>query len=554
MAKKAKIEVEEPLEKKLWKAADKLRKNMDAAEYKHVALGLTFLKYISDAFKELYNKLKEGRGDYDGADPEDKNEYVAEKVFYVPPSARWTWLQGRAKLPTIGKDIDDAMDAIEKDNPSPEIRCYRRFTILKEFKEMRTVLAILLFVFNFNTYGQTNTEERIKLFINCQDDEFECFNDFVVSELSYFLFVRDRAQSDVEILVIEQVAPTGGRKYTLEFNGLNRFKSLKVSDTINIKPAETEFSIRNILLKSIKINLFHFIFQSTSKNHVDIIYPSDTINLVSDPEETKDKWKNWIFMLGMEGNFYGETNRKQIEQTSYFAILRVTNKYKFIFDSWYETRFNSVRIDSDNLKAVVHSYGAETNYVHSVNSKFSAGGFLSAHHDNFSNINLQLRLSPAIEYNFYNYSENASKQLRLGYQAGFKHFQYLDTTVYDKTKETRPFHQLSLVAYFARPWGSINSVLLGDTFLDNLRQNRFTARLNLSIRLAEGLNFFVDGSTSLVNNQISLLKKELPEEVYLLNGAMLPTRFLYEASLGLSFTFGSSNKSIINPRFENINE
>lgn len=118
MAKTAKETVEEPLEKKLWKAADKLRKNMDAAEYKHVALGLIFLKYISDAFEELYNKLKEGKGEYDGADPEDKNEYVAEKVFYVPPSARWTWLQGRAKLPTIGKDIDDAMDAIEKDNPS----------------------------------------------------------------------------------------------------------------------------------------------------------------------------------------------------------------------------------------------------------------------------------------------------------------------------------------------------------------------------------------------------------------------------------------------------
>lgn len=118
MAKKEKEVQEEALEKKLWKAADKLRKNMDAAEYKHVVLGLIFLKYISDAFEELYNKLKEGKGEYEGADPEDKNEYVAEKVFYVPPSARWTWLQGRAKLPTIGKDIDEAMDAIEKDNPS----------------------------------------------------------------------------------------------------------------------------------------------------------------------------------------------------------------------------------------------------------------------------------------------------------------------------------------------------------------------------------------------------------------------------------------------------
>jgi len=118
MAKKQKVEAEEPLEKKLWKAADKLRKNMDAAEYKHVALGLIFLKYISDAFEELHQQLVEGKGEFEGANPEDRNEYIAQKVFYVPPSARWNWLQGRAKLPTIGKDIDDAMDAIEKDNPS----------------------------------------------------------------------------------------------------------------------------------------------------------------------------------------------------------------------------------------------------------------------------------------------------------------------------------------------------------------------------------------------------------------------------------------------------
>lgn len=105
------------LERTLWQAADKLRNNMDAAEYKHVVLGLIFLKYISDAFEELYQKLDADKHQT-GADPEDKDEYTAERVFYVPPSARWKWLLGRAKLPTIGKDIDEAMDAIERDNPS----------------------------------------------------------------------------------------------------------------------------------------------------------------------------------------------------------------------------------------------------------------------------------------------------------------------------------------------------------------------------------------------------------------------------------------------------
>jgi len=116
MAKKNGNGTEEPLEKQLWKTADKLRKNIDAAEYKHIVLGLIFLKYISDAFEELYAKLK--ADEVNGADPEDKDEYKAENVFFVPQDARWSYLQSKAKQPEIGKFVDDAMDAIEKENAS----------------------------------------------------------------------------------------------------------------------------------------------------------------------------------------------------------------------------------------------------------------------------------------------------------------------------------------------------------------------------------------------------------------------------------------------------
>ncbi|SDX68249.1 type I restriction-modification system subunit M [Hymenobacter psychrophilus] len=130
MAKQKKVVAEEPLEKQLWKTADKLRKNIDAAEYKHVVLGLIFLKYISDSFEEHYAKLLAGEGEYAGADPEDQDEYRAENVFFVPEYARWQFLQNNAKASQIvvrdpeGKDItvgiggavDNAMDWIEKDN------------------------------------------------------------------------------------------------------------------------------------------------------------------------------------------------------------------------------------------------------------------------------------------------------------------------------------------------------------------------------------------------------------------------------------------------------
>jgi len=103
-------------ESKLWAAADALRNNMDAAEYKHVVLGLIFLKYISDAFEAKRIELEAQKAD--GADPEDPDEYRAASIFWVPKEARWSYLRDNAPQPTIGKIVDDAMSAIERDNLS----------------------------------------------------------------------------------------------------------------------------------------------------------------------------------------------------------------------------------------------------------------------------------------------------------------------------------------------------------------------------------------------------------------------------------------------------
>ncbi|MCC6302176.1 MAG: SAM-dependent DNA methyltransferase [Gammaproteobacteria bacterium] len=103
-------------EAKLWAAADALRNNMDAAEYKHVVLGLIFLKYISDAFEAKHAELEADRKS--GADPEDPDEYRAVSIFWVPPEARWQYLKSMAPQPTIGQLVDDAMTAIERDNVS----------------------------------------------------------------------------------------------------------------------------------------------------------------------------------------------------------------------------------------------------------------------------------------------------------------------------------------------------------------------------------------------------------------------------------------------------
>ncbi len=103
-------------EAQLWQMADALRGSMDAAEYKHVALGLIFLKYISDAFEEQHAKLVAEKAS--GADPEDPDEYRADNIFWVPPEARWAYLKAQARQSTIGQIVDDAMEGIERDNPA----------------------------------------------------------------------------------------------------------------------------------------------------------------------------------------------------------------------------------------------------------------------------------------------------------------------------------------------------------------------------------------------------------------------------------------------------
>jgi type I restriction enzyme M protein len=117
------------LEQTLWEAADKMRGNLEAAEYKHVALGLVFLKYVSDAFEQRRQFLEAATADpeseYFIPNPdrrdniiESRDEYTAENIFWVPNRARWDYLQGSAKLPTIGVLLDEAMDLIEKENPN----------------------------------------------------------------------------------------------------------------------------------------------------------------------------------------------------------------------------------------------------------------------------------------------------------------------------------------------------------------------------------------------------------------------------------------------------
>ncbi|MEE9408002.1 MAG: class I SAM-dependent DNA methyltransferase [Polaribacter sp.] len=187
-------------EQKLFKAADKLRKNIDAAEYKHVVLGLVFLKYISESFSELYDKLV--IDEY--SDPEDRDEYIAKNVFFVPKLARWSHIHANAKLPTIGQTIDEAMEAVEKEN-----------------KELKNVLP--------QVYGKANLDktslgELIDLITNTElQAENHKSKDLFGRVYEYFLGEFANAEGKkggqfytpkaIVKLMVEMIEPYKGRVY-----------------------------------------------------------------------------------------------------------------------------------------------------------------------------------------------------------------------------------------------------------------------------------------------------------------------------------------------------
>jgi len=332
------------------------------------------------------------------------------------------------------------------------------------------LLAPLLMLARPGTAQQPDSD-RIRVFLNCAAED--CFEDYLITELSFFNFVRDRFQADVQVLLVEQTTAASGSRYTLTFKGGERFAGLTDSASVVTKMADTDVMIRERLLETIKVGLAPFVLKTGWKTGLRVSYetrPTEALVLPDDP------WNNWVFTLGLDGNFDGESRRNSLETSSYLNAYRVTPQSKIMADVWYDYTVNQFQIDSQSIRIPVDNYGASLYYAHSLSEHWSAGFFAGAEHDKFRNIQLQHQVAPAIEYNFYPFSENTKRQLRLGYQLGYQYLTYRETTIFDRLREFRPYQQVSLVANYAQPWGTVNGVVQARSFPDNLRQNRFTTR------------------------------------------------------------------------------
>jgi hypothetical protein len=404
-------------------------------------------------------------------------------------------------------------------------------------------LPLLLLWISFKLSAQSN---KPSLFINCSK---ECYQDFLRTELSYFDFVRDRFEADIQILIIEQEQSNGGKQFTLQFKGTNDWQKINDTLIINIKQAATPDDVRVKIAQSISLFLMRIVPIKYIPDNAIVQFPKREINQI---DSIKDKWNFWVFAPGVEGWAEGGTSNRWAGLKSDITIRRINSKSKFIAKPYYNYFSSFIKLDSTRLTGQAIDYGINLLHAKSINQHWSAGAILQYGYNSFLNISNTIKAAPVIEYNIFPFSINTNKQVRVAYQLGVNSFSYFDTTIYNKLNEVRPYHRITLNIEYNRPWGSIMAGVYHNAYLDNYNQNRTGFNALFALRLFEGFALTFEGQGFYMNDQISLLKNSLSDEAYYLGSQQLPANFNYEINFGIRFTFGSIYNNIVNPRFNNI--
>ena len=187
--------------------------------------------------------------------------------------------------------------------------------------------------------------------------------------------------------------------------------------------------------------------------------------------------------------------------------------------------------------------------VKSITEHWSAGAALLVNSSTYRNIQRGITLSPAVEYNFFPYSESTHRELRFLYKISPNDFQYIDTTLSGKIAERLFSESLDITLEITEKWGTMRTSLEASHYFPDFGKNRLELSSNLDLRLFKGLSLSLNGSIEMIHDQLSLRKEEPTEEEVYLRTEELATEFEYRGSIGLSYTFGSIYSNVVNPRF-----
>jgi hypothetical protein len=374
--------------------------------------------------------------------------------------------------------------------------------------------------------------------------------DFIRKEIPFVNYVVDRKEADVHVLITNQDTGSGGEEFTLTFLGQSRYRFRNDTLTYATGPDDTEDAVRNKMTRYLKLGLASYAAKSPVGMDLSVSYSGSENAVVK-----KDSWNNWLFRAQIDGHFDGEKYVKSTNVYGSISANRITEVWKIrlaLGGSLDEYRFR----ETDSTGAAINTINSTSKsknfsglVVRGISEHWSVGFFADAYSSTYSNILASYGFQPAIEYDVFPYSQSTRREFRILYQVGPRFRRYIETTIYDKNRETLFFESLQLAFEIKQPWGNVETSILGSNALHDFSKNRIEIQTEIALRLFKGFSFTTHGGLSVIHDQLSLPKGEVEIEDLLLRRRQLETQYSYWFMVGFEYAFGSIYNNIVNPRF-----
>lgn len=405
----------------------------------------------------------------------------------------------------------------------------------------------------------TLQSQAIRVFLDCQGRVRGCDRDFIVTDVNFVNWMRDRFDADVQILVSGLPNGGGGTENTITFIGRRKFEGMSDTLVLNTLPNDPDDRIRRELARVFKLGLARYVARSPIATRVQMAYvaPFGQQQQAS-AANLKDPWNLWTYTSNFNAFIRAEDRQQSINGSLSLSANRATEKWKLNFSvsgNVNEQRFEipaSATRDAFTVTNEQRTYNANSLIVRSLSSHWSAGIKVGAGFSDFLNQDLALRAQPAVEYNLFPWTEQTRRQLTFLYNVGPNFYDYQRTTVFGRDSETR-FSQQATASYVARQsWGSSNVSLDWINYLHDFNRHALTLSGNMDLRLGRGFSLNIGGSAARINDQIYLPRAGNTEEEILLQRQALQTGFRITTNIGVRYTFGSIYNTIVNQRFSSL--
>ena len=390
------------------------------------------------------------------------------------------------------------------------------------------------------------TAPLIRVYLTCESCDAAGFK----ADVPFAEFVTDQSAATVAV-AITSTPKDADRVWQLAFTGrgaaAGQDRRLTVTLAANLPAAE----VHAALSRQLKFGLAEYALRSDSGKQLDVTSRTDPLAAAkTEKPPEKDPWNYWVYQLSINGYQSGEVTSDSGSVSGGASASRTTEAWKLHFSAYSSKNTSRFDIsDTDTIYTDERNWSGETLIVKSLNGHWSVGMTGGASSSTYSNQKLQVSLQPAIEYDVFPYAESSQRSLTIQYAVGPSYYEYFQLTIYDKLEESLWRHSLSASLGLRQPWGSVGASASFSQIMPDTSKNRVSVFGNMSVRLFKGFN--VNGSIgySRIRDQFVLEKSDASPEEILLRLRQLETGYSFNASIGVSWSFGSLANSTVNPRF-----